>query len=476
MNFVNREKELALLEGLYARPDFQFVPIYGRRRIGKTRLVREFIQGKRAVYFLADSASTREQLKNLGRTMGDFFGDLILADSGFQDWLQVFRYIRDKSASGAVTPAGTLSVIPSSRFVFVLDEYPYLANAEPAIASIFQKGIEEFLKTTDVFLILLGSSIGMMEREVLAYKAPLYGRRTASLKLTDMRFASLRGFFPGKAFDELVDLYSVFGTVPAYLELIDPRADTMDNIRRLILETGSYLYNEVEFLLREELREPRYYFVILRALAQGKTRVSEIGNETGFEKSHVSRYLDILQSLNIVGREVPATEKKPDKSKQSRYRIKDRFMAFWFKYIYPHRSLIEIGRVEELLGIIRESFENHAADGYEEVCREFAPDLPALRALSYSSLGRWWSRMGEIDLVAVDDTRGEILFGECKWSRKKVGEDIYQDLKRKSELVDWRRDERTARFVLFSRSGFTEAMVRKAQEESIILVHGDKQL
>jgi uncharacterized protein len=459
MNFVDREHELKFLEDVHARPGFQFVPIYGRRRIGKTRLVREFIRGKKAVYYLADSASTREQLKNLGRALGDFFGDILPAEAGFQDWAQAFRYVRDKAAG---------------RLVWVIDEFPYLVNAEPAASSIFQKGIEEHLKTSGIFLILMGSSVGMMEREVLAYKAPLYGRRTGSLKLTEMKFGALRGFFPAKSFEELARIFSVFGTVPAYLELLDPHESVLGNVDAQILRTGTYLSNEVEYLLREELREPRQYFVILRAMAQGKRRMSEIGNETGLDKSHVARYLDILQSLQVVEREVPATERNPDKSRHGLYRIKDKYIGFWFKYVYPNRSLIEIGRSADALRIIRQTFEEHVAAAYEDICRELVPGLFEDSSLSFSSVGRWWSKDGEIDVVALDEERKHLLLGECKWSRKKVGEDIYESLKRKSELVDWHRPDRRVTYALFSRSGFTEGLRRRARDGQAVLVHGDK--
>jgi len=458
MDFINREKELDALERAYRNPGFQFIPLYGRRRIGKTRLVREFLRDKRSVYFHADSASEKEQLKNLGRTVGTFTRDSILTDAGFRDWHQFFDYLKAKL---------------EGRVVFVIDEFPYLANANPAISSIFQKGIDDVLGQSDVFLILMGSSIGMMEKEILFYKAPLYGRRTGSLEIPDLRFGSLKGFFPGKKFEERIQFYSVFGTVPAYLEKCSPEKDVFGNIEALILDTGTFLYDEVEYLLREELREPRNYFVILRALSQGKRKLSEIINETGFEKSLVARYLDILQKLNLVKKDIPVTEKNPEKSKRGLYRIRDKYIAFWFKYVFPNRSYLELGEAGRVLALIRNTFEDHAAASYEEVCLDIGREIASENLPALSDFGRWWTRTEEIDIVAIARSANDILFGECKWSQKKVGEDVYQGLKRKANYVDWKNEKRIPRYALFSRSGFTDGMLQTAERENVFLVHGE---
>lgn len=459
MRFVNREEELAILERLYQEKGFHFVPIYGRRRIGKTRLIQEFIKDKKAIYFLADSVSEAEQLKNLGKIAGEYSNDPFLIEVGFKDWYQFFRYIRDRH---------------TGRLIFVIDEFPYLVNSNPAIASIFQKGIDEHLKQTDIFLILMGSSIGMMEKEVLFYKAPLYGRRTASLELKEMDFHALQGFFHDRDYDELVKIYSAFGTVPAYIEKIHPKYDIFRNIRELILDKGTFLYNEVEYILREELREPRNYFVILKAIAHGKRKLSEIMNETGFEKSLVARYLDILRSLRFVEKEIPLTEKYPEKSKQGLYRLHDKFFTFWFKYVFPNRSWLEIGNVDYVLKLIRDTFEHHISTIYEDVCKDQSRDLMKTGFMRYTTIGKWWSKTEEMDIVALDEETKTAYFGECKWSNKKIGDDVYQNLIRKSQLVEWHKGKRNDRFILFSKSGFTQRMIEIARKEGVLLVHKDK--
>jgi AAA+ ATPase superfamily predicted ATPase len=456
MRFVNRTSELTFLNKYHDQPGFQFIPLYGRRRVGKTRLVQEFVRDKRAIYFLADSVTEGEQLRNLGTEIGEFFDDAILAESGFRDWQQFFRYLGDRAVC--------------ERLVMVIDEFPYLVNSNKGISSIFQKGIDTHLKESNVMLILLGSSIGMMEEEVLYYKAPLYGRRTASLEVREMPFSALAEFFPGADMKQRLEIYGVFGSIPAYIERFDASGTIQDAIANLVLDRGSFLYNEVEFLLREELREPRNYFVILRAIAQGKRKMAEIVNDTGIEKAHLARYLDILRSLRFVDKEIPITEKYPDKSRLGLYRLHDRFFSFWFKYVFPHRSRLEIGNTGYLLDKITETFDQHLSFVYEDVCRERCLELLQSGEMSFSTIGRWWQKNEEIDLVALDEESNIIWFGECKWSVNAVGENVFRDLQRKAALVQWGKERRQERFMLFSRSGFTERMKEVAESDNVILI------
>ncbi len=459
MRFINRHDELNFLEKLYRSKGFQFVPVYGRRRIGKTRLVQEFIKDKKAIYFFADSVPETEQLKNLGRIAGEYFKDPILISAGFKDWHQFFSYLKGKL---------------STRLIVVIDEFPYLVYSNPAISSIFQKGIDEHLKGTGIFLILMGSSIGMMEKEVLFYKAPLYGRRTASSEIREMPFDVLKEFFPGKGFSDLMKIYSTLGTIPAYIEKYNPAHDIFRNIAELILDRGTFLYNEIEYILMEELREPRNYFVILKSIAQGKRKLSEIINDTGFDKSLVSRYLDILRSLRFVEKNIPVTEKYPEKSKQGLYSLHDRFFAFWFKYVFANRSRLEIGGADQVLRMIKDSFAHHISTVYEDACMDLCANLMRDRLMQYTLIGKWWNKNEEIDIVALDEGTKTAYFGECKWSGKKIGDDIYKELVRKSQSVDWHKDGRKDRYMLFSKSGFTQRMTELAGKEGVLLIHGDR--
>jgi len=266
----------------------------------------------------------------------------------------------------------------------------------------------------------------------------------------------------------------VFGAVPAYLEKVNPAHTIFQNIEHLIIDKGSFFYNEVEYILREELREPQNYFVILRAIAQGKRKLSAIVNDTGFEKSKVSRYLDILINLGYVQKEIPVTEKYPEKSKLGLYKIHDKYFTFWFKYIFPNRNRIEIGSTDYVIQSIKNTYEHHLSVLYEDACLQLMRDLMMKGIIRFTSLGKWWLRNEEINIVALDEESNTTYFAECKWSNKKVGTDIYENLVRKSSLVDWHKGKRNNKFLLFSKSGFTPALLDRKSKEDILLIHKDR--
>jgi uncharacterized protein len=350
--------------------------VYGKRRVGKTELVKQFFADKPHLYYLADKTSALDQLNTLSAKLGDYFHDPFIAQRGFGAWEQVFAYLKDKG-----------------RFIWAIDEFPHLVEADPAIPSLFQKGWDEYLRDSQVYLILLGSSIGMMETEVLGYRSPLYGRRTGQLLLQPLDFVDARQFFPQHSFAEAMALYAVGGGIPAYLRLFSPEADLWTNLKDHVLTLESFLYREPEFLLREELREPRSYHAILKAMAAGKTKLGEIANETGFAKSHISKYLSVLTDLKIVQREVPITEVRPEKSKRGLYRIVDHFFRFWFEFVFPYRSDLEEGEQDAVLKRIRKAFPLYLSKVYEDVARELTMDWRARGATGKRISSSTWSAL-----------------------------------------------------------------------------------
>lgn len=456
--FINRERELKALQDFWKSHNSQLIVIYGKRRVGKTELIKKFIVEKPAIYFLSDNLPESMNLKFLGRVVGEFFEDNFLAESGFKDWYQFFQYLRDNV---------------KKRMVLAIDEFPYLAHVNKAISSVFQKGWDEYLSDLPIFLILCGSSISMMESQTLAYKAPLYGRRTGQLLIKPLLFSEASQFFQGKSMEDCLHFYTVAGGIPAYLKQLNPHLSPRKNIVKEVLSPDKLLYNEVEFILMEELREPRNYFSILRAIAFGRNKFGEIVNETGIEKSSLHKYLFTLENLQLIEKEVPVTEKNPVRSRKGCYRLQDQFVKFWFSYVFPFKSELELGNTAPVLKKLKESFNILVAQTYEKVAQEI------LRAhgndfFLFMRVGRWWNKNEEIDLVALNDETNEILFGEAKWSNKKVGTNIYRDLKRKASMVDWEKPDRKEYFCLFSRNGFTEEMRRVAKEEGVYLFEKDK--
>jgi AAA+ ATPase superfamily predicted ATPase len=415
------------------------------------------MKDKPHVYFLGQRVNGIDNRRWLADLAADHFKDDFLKTAGFPDWRAFFQYGRDRI---------------KTRTVLAIDEFPYLTEAEKGLPSIFQTGWDEYLRETPVFLILCGSSIAMMESEVLAEKSPLFGRRTGQIQLKPFRFAEARKFYPRASFDRCLEFYALAGGSPSYLKRLDPGRSVLDNIISQVLPPEAFLAREVEFLLREELREPRNYFAILKAIAFGKSKIGEIVNDTGLDKGILHRYLFTLDDLQVIQKEVPVTERLPLKSRKGLYRIQDQFIKFWFRHILPNRAAIEEGRYERLLPRLESDFPALVAENYEKL----AVDIVRAREdlfFPMDAAGRWWNREEEIDLVAINEERREILFGEAKWSARPVGIDVYRDLKRKAPLVDWHNGERTERFCLFSRSGFTKNMRELARKEQAILFQRD---
>lgn len=459
MKFINRISELAALNGKWESGNSQLFIIYGKRRVGKTELMKQFGKKKPFIYFLADKRNQAEQLRELGRIIGEFFKDTILAKRGFSDWIEVFQYLKDSK----------------KRLVLVIDEYPYLVESDKATSSLFQKGWDMYLKDTGIFLLLSGSSIAMMESETLIQKSPLFGRRTGQLLVEPLTFEQARQFYPKKSFHEFMQFYTITGGMPAYLIQMDPTFSLEENIVSRIFPPTEFLFNEIEFTLKEELREPKNYLAILRAISWGKRKFGEIGNDTGLPKNVLTKYLSVLEHLRLIEKEVPVTESNKGKSRKGLYRVTDNFFRFWFQFVYPYKSELQIGRVADILVKYKACASSLEAVVYESVCCELLRGFDK-NIFSFDRVGRWWEGNAEIDIVGLNEKKKQIVFGECKWSSKQVGTNVYTDLKMKAGTVQWERGRRKDFFILFSKSGFTEDMIKLAKKEKIFLVHGDKLL
>lgn len=455
MKFFNRIQELKALNDWWKEKKAHLAIIYGKRRVGKTALTLEFCKKKSSIYFLSERLDIKLQLKKLSKEIGRFFKDSYIAEYGIDDWEQLFKYIASKNKT----------------FVLVVDEFPYLIDADPAIPSIFQKGWDMYLSKSPIFLILCGSSIGMMEEHTLYYKSPLYGRRSGQIFVKPFSFFDLKEVFPKYSFEERLIIYSIVGGTITYLKPFLENNDIWQTVEKNILSKEQFLYEEVAFLLREEFREPRNYFSILLNLSLGKRKMSEIINATGFEKSALSAYLAILARLLIVEKDVPITDIIPEKSKKGLYKISDNFFEFWFRYVFRYRELVEGGKQREVLKNIKNSITELVSRNYEDVANEIVKKKFMDK---YSYAGKWWKNNNEIDIVGINNETKEIIFGEVKWSNKQVGTNIFKSLKEKSSFVKWHNDERKENFILFSKSGFTADMKKFAKKENIILVHEDK--
>ncbi len=460
--FVNRVSELDALEKRYKTENAEFTVIYGKRRVGKTELIKKFFENKPHIYFLADKRSDIDQLKELAGKMGECFQDSFVSRNGFSDWISIFEYLREKLKDEKHR---------NEKLIFVIDEFPYLVHSNKAMASLFQKGWDEYLKELNIFLILCGSSISMMEKEILSYESPLYGRRTGQMMLQPMKFAEMMQFFPELDMEKAVMFYSILGGTPEYWKQFSDDMGVIENIKENVIRRDAFLYNEIEFILREELREPKNYFSIIKSISFGKTKLNEIVMEMGIERGTVSKYLETLEGPKIIKREVPATEKHPLKSRKGIYIVDDNFFNFWFRFVYPNKGYIEEGRAEYVLNEkIKPNLNAFAGLCFEDICREIlvVMDVRGKMPFKGGEIGRWWNKDKEIDIIIKNDKTSEIMFCECKW-KDNVGFDVLEELKKKADFVEWNKEKRMAYFMLFAKS-FDPEFKKHSEENNILCV------
>ena len=461
MTFINREKELEFLEKKWQEDKFQLIVLYGKRRVGKTELMKQFLKSKEGVYFLADKRELSVQLADLLKMVGSKLNNQLLSKYPAKDWLDFFQVLKEQV---------------KERFVLVIDEYPYLTETDKATGSIFQKVVDEILANSQIFLVLSGSSISMMENEVLNYKSPLYGRRTGDIWLKPLSFSNSKKFYPKTSFAKFLEFYMVLGGLPAYISRFNGAKNTLQNIEEQILTQGE-LFNEVNFILRQEFREPTNYFTILQAISVGKRKYSEIVNSTSLESNQLTTYLQTLENLHLINKEFSVMD-NPAKSKKGLYKLQDNFYKFWFQYVYPFKSYLEIAETEASLNQIQVDWQTNLGKIYEEVCRELIWEITAKipdRLFIMEKCGRFWDKSTEIDIVGFNKQQKKILFGECKYSQKPVGMNIFLELQQKTLKVNWLKDDRQEYFVIFSRSGFSKELLKIAKEKSdLVLVKEDR--
>ncbi|MHA1732564.1 MAG: ATP-binding protein [Promethearchaeota archaeon] len=407
---MNRNDELKILEGYWAEPDFSLVILYGRRRTGKTRLLTEFAKGKTRLYYTSVELSYALQCQEFSKCALQFL-DLPLSG----DFLEVIK--------GAAK-------IMREKILVILDEFQYIVQADPSFPSRLQREIDQTLHGENLMLVLCGSSVSFFEKKLLGFRNPLFGRRQTALKVKPLGFRELKAFFPRYGLEDLVRIYGVVGGTPMYLNLMDPDEPLFENISR-ILSRGQYLFDEVPNFLRQEVRNPRTYFSILAAISGGKGRPSKIAEVAGVDPRVVGKYLAFLEELDIV-----KVERPPRFKNVVNYEFADNYFRFWFRYIHPMASLLELGLVEEAMGHVKEDLPEYTGGVFENLVRELVPHLHASGTIPTRpvELGRWWHKGVEIDAVVRDPGRST-TFVEVKWSglTKRETRGILAKLKTKAE-------------------------------------------
>jgi len=460
VKFINRERELADLADLWQRPGAQLVIVYGRRRTGKTTLLAHFVQDKPHLFWVANRFPAPTLLGDLSRAIYrlEHPGASPSSDFTYPDWEMAFRSL------------GRLA--QERRVAVVLDEFPYAVEAESALPSLLQRLWDHELKQTQLFLVLCGSHIGMMERELMTYRAPLYGRRSGQLLIRPMDWTALRQFFPRWNPVQQVTAYAVLGGIPSYWEQFEPAHTVEANIRERILRPNNLLYLEPLFLVYEELREPRNYLGILHAIAQGHRQMRDIAAVSGVPRSNLPRYLEILRDLHLVERRVPVTERHPERSRRGLYALSDNYLNFYFRFVAPYREDLEQGYVDRAWQAIDQQLNAFVGTtAFEDLCRQWVNRRGRRGHLPFvpEQVGSYWDRQTQVDVVGLNWSQQTALLGEVRWTLRPLGVQALDELRAKSSAVlpapDWH-----VHYALFSRSGFTEQLTAQADSENVWLV------
>ncbi|WP_435065057.1 ATP-binding protein [Halobaculum sp. EA56] len=437
--FVDRAAELEQLRDCYESESADLVVMYGRRRLGKSELVRRSIADRdSAVYYQAVESTAQNQLEQFAETATAQFPSL---QNVRRDWEALLETLGTEDA------------------VVVIDEFPFLIEEDDSLPSRIQRVWDLELQETGMTLVLVGSSISVMEEKVLSGGAPLYGRRTATIDLMPLGVSDARQFFPEYDPETAVTAWSIYGGTPYYLQTIDPDQQLGPNVQQTILSERGLLYSEPEFLLRTELRQPNTYFSILRALAHGRRTPNEIAGMAGMESGSLSTYLQKLRRLRLVERHIPVTE-SPTASKRGRYRISAPLFRFWFRFVYGNQDQLRLLDDDAYDELVAPELANYVSPLFERLCQV---KLPSLVDRRFRDIGQWWFKDHELDVLGLADEG--LVAGECKFTARPVSEGVLADLERTASKVQWSEKPADGEplYVLFSRSGYTEDLKRVAE-------------
>ncbi len=460
--FYGREKELKKLNQMYNSDKFEFAVFYGRRRVGKTTLIKEFCKDKNAIYFVAREAVGEINLRNFSNDVLKTQKSQITPNTYFSDWENAFDHV--------------YSISKEKRTILVIDEYPYLAQSYTPISSIIQAHIDAKLKDSKLFLILCGSSMSFMEYQVLGYKSPLYGRRTAQFRILPFSFFDSVSFLDNFNKEEKAVIYGITSGIPEYLTKIRNDLTLKENIITLYLDDSGALYEEPSNLIKQELREPSTYNGIIEAIANGATRLNEIASKNHMESNKCAKYLSALIALGIIKKEKPVTETV---SKKSIYLLNDQMFRFWYRFVFKNMSLIVSGYGDSVYeSIVKPQINDFMGLVFEDISKQYLlKQLDKNAPFLFGNIGKWWGnnpklkRQEEIDIMSFRDNNA--LFGECKWTNEPVGATVLHDLIEKSEIFHYTNKY----YYLFAKKGFTRGCREvAARADNVVLEEFSKML
>ena len=417
--FIDRQQELAFLNSLLERRrpgPAQMALLYGRRRVGKTALLRHWSAqaGIPATYWSAEKEPAALQRRKLYATL---LGMPVHRAPIFESWADVWN--------------ATAELIGMQRRILILDELPYAAEADPAMLSALQHAWDHHFQASNLILVLCGSQVHTMEM-LLSRQSPLFGRMTGQWRLQPLSFASLRQFLPNWSAEERVAGYAMVGGVPAYLEWLDPERSLTQNIREVMLAPGSMFVAEPAFLLYDEVRDPNVYLAVIKAIGQGAHTLNDISNASLIDKAHLSAYLARLQELYLIERRLPATIPISglNKSRLGRYHLSDPYFRFYFRFLAPFHDTLTFDP-ERVLAQVKEGLRAFVGQtAFEEIAREWVMRQGRAGQFPFEpeTVGSHWNAAAQVDVVAIHWREKQILLGECKWGQDGIDRQIAREL------------------------------------------------
>lgn len=453
--FVGRHQELEQLNQAYQENDFQFTVIYGRRRIGKTSLINEFLKDKKSIYYVALEENAEDNLKRFSDAISIFKNTDQGGKEKFANFEECFKEITH--------------LAQKQRVILVIDEFPYLAKAYPTISSMLQSYIDHEFKETNLFLILCGSSMSFMERQVLGYQSPLYGRRTLALKLEPFKLSEAHEMLPKLSKEDAFIINTVCGGVPQYLSYMSDSMSVADNIKKNFLSKSGRLFDEPNNLLQQELRDPTNYNSIINAIASGASKHSKIAQSAHLQTGPLTTYLNNLIDLGIVEKKLPVTEQKKSKSKNIVYRICDGMFRFWYTFVGKQTDLIERDLTDLAWVKVQKGLSDFMGPEFEKYSQDFmwSQDMnEKIVPNPFIHLGNWWGtdkrthQQVELDIVGFSDDERDGYFGECKWKNEPISRSVLEKLITNSEIFKYPLKH----YYLFSKSGFTDSCQELAKK------------
>lgn len=450
--FINRTEELARLRELYASDSAELVVIWGRRRIGKTRLLSESLRGRDdAVYYQATETTAKNQLEAFVADASEAYSDTTRLQ---RDWETLLEYLIDHDA------------------IIVLDEFPYIADADEQLPSLIQRLWDHDVADSTTTLVLTGSAIGMMHDLTLDGTAPLYGRisqnPSGKFPIDQLEFGPAMEFFPEYDPEEQIFAHGVYGGVPHYLQAVDDTQSLEKNITRTLLAQQGSLHEEPELILRMEVDEVKRFFAILQAIAKGNRTRNEIAGDAGIDANSSSYYLDRLEDLELIEPDYPVTA-DPTRSRKRRYRISDHLFRFWFRFVHGRGGRYEMYGDTAYSELVEPELPDFVSDTFEQLCQQAVPTLyPDLRLTDLP--GRWWHQEHEIDVVGLT-AEETLLVGEVKFTSQPVGYSVLSRLREEAQHIDWTPPAGGTpeyEYALFSRSGFKQSVQEAATEDDTL--------